>query len=171
MSVGEEVRDHPRFPGDRLRAQIEAVLAGWGVPQDVAHSTAAVMVDTDLAGIDSHGIAMLPAYAAALASGEINPAARPHVVRETAVSAVIDAADGLGHPAAAMAMSLAVAKAKATGVGLVVVRHSHHFGAAGPYAAMAADEGLIGLVTTTPARSPSSRPGRRHHSWARIHSR
>jgi LDH2 family malate/lactate/ureidoglycolate dehydrogenase len=75
------------------------------------------------------------------------------------VSAVIDAADGLGHPAAVMGMSLAVAKAKANGVGIVVVRRSHHFGAAGPYATMAAGEGLIGAVATT-ARTISVVPTR-----------
>jgi LDH2 family malate/lactate/ureidoglycolate dehydrogenase len=160
VSAGEHQRgDHPRFPAGLLRDQITAVLTTWGVPPDLADSTAAVMVDTDLAGVDSHGIAMLPSYAAALASGEIRPAARPRVLRETAVSAVIDAGNGLGHPAAAMGMGLAVSKGKATGVGIVVVRRSHHFGAAGPYAAMAADAGLIGLVATT-ARTISVVPTR-----------
>ena len=52
--------EHARFPVGLLRDQIVAVLAAWDVPDDLARATAAVMADTDLAGIDSHGIAMLP---------------------------------------------------------------------------------------------------------------
>jgi LDH2 family malate/lactate/ureidoglycolate dehydrogenase len=47
-----------------------------------------------------------------------------------------------------MAMTLAIEKAKAMGVGVVTVFNSHHFGAAGYYAAMASKEGLIGMVTS-----------------------
>jgi ureidoglycolate dehydrogenase (NAD+) len=42
-------------------------------------------------------------------------------------------------------MELAIKKAKATGMGYVGVKASSHFGAAGYYAVMAAQQGLIGL--------------------------
>jgi LDH2 family malate/lactate/ureidoglycolate dehydrogenase len=81
-------------------------------------------------------------------------------VRETPVTALIDADAGLGHPAAVMGMKLAIDKALAASVGIVCVRNSHHFGAAGYYAALAPKRGLIGLVTsgtrtisTVPTRS------------------
>src|ERR1019366_8990895 len=41
------------------------------------------------------------------------------------------------------------AKARAAGVGISAVRNSLHFGACGFYAKMAADAGLIGMVTTS----------------------
>jgi LDH2 family malate/lactate/ureidoglycolate dehydrogenase len=69
-------------------------------------------------------------------------------VRENIVTALVDADAGLGHPASVFAMELAMAKAKIAGVGVVTVRNSHHFGAAGYYAAMAPREGLIGFVTS-----------------------
>ncbi|MCV2488297.1 Ldh family oxidoreductase [Geodermatophilus sp. YIM 151500] len=138
-----------RFPADLLHRQVTSVLSAWGMPDDLVETTAAVMVDTDLAGIDSHGIQMLTTYETLLRRGELQPAARPAVVRESAVSALVDGRAGLGHPAAAMGMRLAVDKAREAGVGLVGVRNSHHFGAAGHYAAIAADQGMLGLVTTT----------------------
>lgn len=140
---------HPRIPADRLRGQVVAVFTALGVPDDLASSTAEVMVQSDLSGVDSHGIAMLPAYAAALRTGEVHATARPSVVRATGVSVTVDAAHGLGHPAALLGMRSAVARARDAGVGLAVVRRSHHFGAAGPYARIAADVGMIGLITTT----------------------
>jgi LDH2 family malate/lactate/ureidoglycolate dehydrogenase len=138
-----------RFPADLLAEQIRRVLSAWGMPGDLVETTVAVMVDTDLAGIDSHGIQMLTSYESLLRSGELRPAARPEVVRESPVSALIDGRGGLGHPAARMGMELAVRKSGDTGVGLVGVRNSHHFGAAGHYAAIAAEQRMLGLVTST----------------------
>ena len=46
-------------------------------------------------------------------------------------------------------MTLAIAKCRATGLGAVVVRNSGHFGAAGAYAAMAAEAGYLGLATSS----------------------
>jgi LDH2 family malate/lactate/ureidoglycolate dehydrogenase len=46
-------------------------------------------------------------------------------------------------------MELAVEKALASGVGAVSVFNSHHFGAAGYYALLAAEKGCVGLVTSS----------------------
>ena len=95
---------HARIPADRLREQTVAVLTARAVPDDLASPTAEVMRETDLCGVDSHGIAMLPAYAAQLLTGEVHATARPRVIRETGVSLTVDAAHGLGHPAALLGM-------------------------------------------------------------------
>jgi len=91
---------------------------------------------------------MLKDYENSRSKGKLNVKARPHVVKETPVTALVDADAGLGHPAAVMGMKLAVTKAKAMGVGLTSVFNSHHFGAAGYYAALASGEGLVGMVTS-----------------------
>jgi LDH2 family malate/lactate/ureidoglycolate dehydrogenase len=131
-----------------VRAQIAAVLTAWGMEPDAVATTAQVMVETDLAGVDSHGVSMLMDYDASRRRGKLNVKARPRVVRESPVTALVDADAGLGHPASVAAMELAIAKAKAAGVGVVAVRNSHHFGAAGCYAALAPAHGLVGLVTS-----------------------
>ncbi len=118
-------------PCATLRAQIEAILAAWGMPAPTRRITAEAMADTDLLGIDSHGISMLPMYEKLRQAGTLRLAAEPRVVRETPAAAVIDAGAGLGHPAAAMAADLAAEKARALGIGAVGVVNSHHFGAAG----------------------------------------
>jgi LDH2 family malate/lactate/ureidoglycolate dehydrogenase len=136
-------------PEAALRAQIEGVLAAWGMAPELITPTADVMTDTDLAGIDSHGISMLPYYETILARGELDLTAHPAVVRDTAVTALVDARSGLGHPAGVMGMRLAVEKALQVGVGVVSVANSHHFGAAGYYARMATDRGLIGFAASS----------------------
>lgn len=132
----------------QVRSQIVAILESWGMDPEIVRTTAEVMVETDLAGVDSHGVSMLMDYESSKTKGKLNLKAHPRVVKETAVTALVDADAGLGHPAAVMGMKLAIAKAKAMGVGVVSVFNSHHFGAAGYYAALASKEGLVGMVTS-----------------------
>ena len=137
-----------RCAAERVRAQIVSVLESWGMERELVRTAAEVMVETDLAGVDSHGVSMLMDYENSKSKGKLNLKARPHVVKETAVTALVDADAGLGHPAAVMGMKLAIEKAKKMGVGVVSVFNSHHFGAAGYYAALAPKEGLVGMVTS-----------------------
>lgn len=136
-------------PVELVRQQILQLLTRWGMPEDLAVTTSELMAETDLLGIDSHGISMLPAYEAKLRAGTLQIGARPRVVRDTAATALLDGMGGLGYPVAAQAMSLAVDKALTHGVGAVSVRNSHHFGAAGVYARIAVKRGVVGLVTSS----------------------
>jgi LDH2 family malate/lactate/ureidoglycolate dehydrogenase len=131
------------------RKQIEEILLAWGMPAASAASTAEVMAWADLHGIDSHGISLVPGYDTRRRHNRVNIAATPRVVQESPVSALIDGGGGFGHVTGRLAMTIAIAKARAAGVGISAVRNSLHFGACGFYAKMAADAGLIGMVTTS----------------------
>ncbi len=135
-------------PAPRLGRQIETILGAWGMEAAMATATAGVMVDTDLRGIDSHGAAMLIGYEERRDAGRLNMAARLRVVRESPVTALVDADGGLGHHPSLVAMDMAVAKARRMGVAMVAVRNSNHYGAAGAYALRAAEAGLIGITGT-----------------------
>ncbi len=139
----------PRVPVAQARAQIAAVLQAWGMASDLVEPAVDALVYADVSGIDSHGINLLVTYDAQARKGKLNLRARPRVVRESPASALVDADAGIGHPAAVMAMRLAVEKARTTTIAAVSVFNSHHFGAAGYYAAIAARQGMIGLVTCT----------------------
>ncbi len=97
----------------------------------IAAQTAELMIETDLLGIDSHGISMLPHYHKLLKAEKWHPAARAKIVSQTPVIAVIDGCDSLGHATAMLAMQTAIDKAKKLGMGAAAVRNSNHFGAAG----------------------------------------
>jgi LDH2 family malate/lactate/ureidoglycolate dehydrogenase len=107
-----------------------------------------MMTETDLRGVDSHGISMLPTYDGEFRSGRLNMRPLFKTVREGPATALIDADASLGHPVSVHAMNLAVDKCLTTGVAVVSVFNSHHFGAAGCYAKIAADRGAIGMVTS-----------------------
>ena len=129
---------------DRVRRQILNVLHAWGMPADLAETTAEAMAETDLTGVDSHGISMLMMYEGLRRAGQIDLRARPRVLRDAPSLALVDGGANLGHPVAAAAMGLAADKALATGIGAVGARNSHHFGAAGHYARTAAARGVVG---------------------------
>ena len=137
-----------QIPAETIQKQIEAILIAWGVPDEPASQAAEALTDTDLHGVDSHGIGLIPAYDQRRGQGRINADAKPRIEREKAAVAIIDADKSLGHPVSIMAMNLACTKAKETGVALVGVRNSNHFGAAGYYSRLAAKQGMIGMAMT-----------------------
>jgi len=137
-----------RVAAGKIEAQLVSVFEAWGMSSEHAAVTARMMVETDLRGVDSHGISMLPTYDKEFRAGRLNMRPQWKVVRDRPSMARIDADRSLGHPVSAHAMGLAVDKCRATGVGVVAVFNSHHFGAAGCYAKIAADRGVIGMVTS-----------------------
>jgi LDH2 family malate/lactate/ureidoglycolate dehydrogenase len=106
------------------------------------------MVETDLRGVDSHGISMLPTYDQEFRQGRLNMRPVFKTVRDAPAMALVDADASLGHPVSTYAMNLAVDKCLVTGVAVVSVFNSHHFGAAGCYSKIAAERGVIGMVTS-----------------------
>lgn len=132
-----------------LKRQVELVLSAWGMTPDKVDVIADLLVETDLRGIESHGASMLPLYDRMRRAGGLNMTPQPKIVRENAATALMDGDAGLGHPVAVEAMNLAVSKCKEIGIGAVSVVNSHHFGATGLYAEMAARKGAIALVTSS----------------------
>ena len=136
------------YPVDVVRKQTLDILLAWGMSEAHATTTADLMTETDLRGVDSHGISMLPSYEKQRELRQVNMRPVFKTVRETPVMALIDADASIGHPAAAYGMNLAVDKALQMGVGVVSVFNSNHFGAAGCYSKIAAERGCLGMVTS-----------------------
>ena len=136
-------------PYERHRAQLKAILLSWGMPEENAEVTADILSWADLHGVDSHGMSMIPGYDRHRRNGRAKMDARPTIVRETPVSALVDGGAGLGHVPAHFAMQVAIDKAKQAGMAIAAVRNSAHFGATGYYTLMAAKQGLIGMACTS----------------------
>ena len=53
-----------RVPAKHIHAQLVSVLGAWGMSDAHAETTAEMMVETDLRGVETHGVSnMLRAYA------------------------------------------------------------------------------------------------------------
>jgi LDH2 family malate/lactate/ureidoglycolate dehydrogenase len=136
------------YPVDVVCTQTREILLAWGMSEEHAATTADLMTETDLRGVDSHGISMLPSYEKQRELKQVNMRPVFKTRRETPTMALVDADASIGHPAAHYGMSLAVDKALKTGVGVVSVVNSNHFGAAGCYSKIASERGCIGMVTS-----------------------
>ena len=120
----------------------------FGFSEGEANIIQDVLLTSDLYGIESHGMQRMVRYHKCIEKGMIKLDAKPEIVFETPVSAVIDAHDAMGQLVGHQAMELAIAKAKTSGMGVVSVRNSNHYGIAGYYAKMACKEGLMGFSCT-----------------------
>src|SRR3989304_155462 len=81
----------------QIRRQLGSVLRAWGMSDPHADTTAEVMLETHLRGVDSHGISMLPTYDREFRSGRLNMRPVFKTVREGPAVALIDADASLGH--------------------------------------------------------------------------
>lgn len=136
------------FSYETLKNFCEAAFEKLGFCREDSRQITDVLLLSDLYGIESHGMQRLVRYHKGIEKGLIKIDAKPEVVFETPVSAVIEGHDGMGQLNGCFAMKKAIEKAKTSGVGIVSVRNSNHFGIAGYYAKMACDEGLIGFAMT-----------------------
>lgn len=150
------------FSYEKLLAFAAEVFESIGCPEAEAHIAAQNLVEADLRGIDSHGVARLSGYVRLWKAGRVNPKPQVRVVRETPSTATVEGDAGLGLVVAHYAMEWALEKAEAVGSGWVAVRNSNHFGIAGRYALMAAARDCIGWAMTnaSPLVAPTHGTGR-----------
>jgi len=137
-----------RYTYEQLNTFCMDAFVKFGFNKDEARIITDVLLLSDLYGIESHGMQRLVRYHKGIEKGLIKIDAKPEIVHETPVSAVIDAHDAMGQLVSHQAMELAIEKAKKTGMAIVSVRNSNHFGIAGYYAKMACDQGLMGMAMT-----------------------
>ena len=146
-----------RCPPQPLQEFAERVFRALGAEEDVAAEVARHLIAANLAGHDSHGVLRIPQYVAQVDRGALLPAARPRIVRETAVTALVDAGRGFGHFSTVYALDWAAARAGEHGLAAAAIRESTHIGRVGTYTERAAARGLIALVTvgsTGPGAGP-----------------
>lgn len=133
---------------DKLHEFCIEAFEKFGFTNEESEIITDVLLAADLYGIESHGTQRLVRYHKGIEKGLIKVDAKPEVVFETPISAVIDGHDGMGQLIGKHAMEIAIKKAKESGFGIVTVRNSNHYGIAGYYAKMACDQGLLGFSVT-----------------------
>jgi LDH2 family malate/lactate/ureidoglycolate dehydrogenase len=137
-----------RYSVKTIEALTREVFEKLGFTESEAAQITDVLLLADLYGIRSHGTQRLIRYHKAIERKSVRVEAKPEIVFETPVSAVIDGHSGMGQLISVYAMEKAIEKAKTVGMAFVTVRNSNHFGIAGYYAKMACDKGLIGMTVT-----------------------
>ena len=143
----------PDVPSEQLRTIGSRLLQAAGASEDEGATVARHLVGANLAGHDSHGIILVPTYIERIRRDHIVPGSRIEVVRETPNTTVVDGHWGFGYVVSEWAMELTISKAKTRGVAAATVFRQSHVGRLADYPIMAANAGLIGLMTADSGRS------------------
>jgi len=130
-----------------LQQRVMAMLLSCGMSGTHAESTAEALVTTDAMGVFTHGTKLLPGYIKKLQGGGYQATAEPRIEREGPAWAIIDSQSSLGQVGSLFAIRQAMQKARQFGIAYVGLRNTGHIGAAGYFAALAAREGFIAMVT------------------------
>jgi LDH2 family malate/lactate/ureidoglycolate dehydrogenase len=138
-----------RIRDETLRDFCDELLKSVSVPAAHAFVVADSLVASNLRGVDSHGIELLPGYIQQLRKGGVNGAAIGTVVSESGGSLLYDGQNGLGQVVSLACCDHAVRLARLHGISIVVARNSHHFGAAAYWSQKIAAGGCIGISLST----------------------
>jgi LDH2 family malate/lactate/ureidoglycolate dehydrogenase len=141
--------DVVRVPAESLRQVVAGVFEKMGVSPEDAAEGADVLVQTDLRGVETHGVSnMLRVYVQYYNEGTLKARPNWRIVRESPATATIDADHGLAVILGPKAMRIAMDKARKVGVGVVTMHDAGHSGALGHHAMLAAKEDMVGMVAT-----------------------
>jgi LDH2 family malate/lactate/ureidoglycolate dehydrogenase len=138
----------PIYTYEYLKNFTNAIFRKIGCPDDQSSLATDVLLNADLRGIDSHGIARLSGYVRLWEAKRVNATPQIKIVHESPSTAVVDGDSGLGLVVAPFAMEVAIRKAMVAGTGWVAVKNSNHFGIAGHHAMMALQHDMIGMAMT-----------------------
>ena len=146
----------PTVSADRLRDIASQLLQGAGASEEEASIISRHSIGANLAGHDSHGIIAIPTYIDRIKRGHIVPGAPFEVLRETPTTTVVDGHWGFGYVVSERAMQTTIDKARQSGVAATTVFRQSHIGRVGDYPIMAANSGMIGLMTADSGRAAKS---------------
>ena len=148
----------PCYSPASLIAWGRQLLGRAGMRDDIAEDVASILVDGDMMGHTTHGLALLPGYLNELARGTMARAGEPDVTR---ARAAVQAWDGRRLPGPWLtlrALDAAMSMASQCGSGTVVIRRSHHIAALAAYARRAADRGMMAIIQCSDPSTHSVAP-------------
>jgi len=135
-----------RVDAEQLAASVADIFTALGIVRGDAALVAHDIVAADLEGVASHGVMLVPMYVDRILQGSVSNKRLGDVVSDNKTAIVIDAGNALGQLTAHQAVHLAVARAKELGMASVAVRNGFHFGTAGRYARLMAEQDCVGIV-------------------------
>jgi len=135
-----------------------ALLRAAGMQAAHAKDVAEILVEGDLLGHTTHGLALLAPYLAEIESGSLRTAGSYRVVNERGASALWDGERLPGPWLTLRAVDDAAERALRYGTGTVVIRRSHHIACLAAYLPRATDRMLVVLLSCSDPNSASVAP-------------
>ena len=119
-----------------------------GMDEQDAQTTARVLVTTDSWGTFTHGTKQLRGLLKNFRDSRMHVDAHAELISEGPGWVAYDGRHSMPQVSSVQAVSAIISKAAVVGIAVATIRNSGHYGAAGYYANLAAEQGMIGLSMT-----------------------
>lgn len=133
-------------------------LGAVGLAAERSRNVARILVEGEMMGHDTHGLALLPSYVEELESGAMRKEGEPEVLSNGPAVSVWDGRYLPGPWLTASALDEASRKARNVGTGAVSVRRSHHLACLQAYLPAITERGQMAMVTCSDPRAASVAP-------------
>lgn len=147
-----------RYPCAALMQFATTLLERAGLDGALARDVAEVLVEGDLLGHDTHGLALLAPYLAEIEKGGMTRTGTYDVLNGRGASAVWDGKRLPGPWLVLRAMDAATRMAREHGTGTIVIRRSHHIACLAAYLKRATDQGLVMELSCSDPNTASVAP-------------
>ena len=137
----------PRYRAKDLRAFAIALLRHAGLAEERAVAVAEVLLEADLFGHTTHGLAMLSNYLRELAEGRMAREGEPVTLADRGAALTWDGGRLPGPWLTRQAIAVARARLEEHPVVTVLIQRSHHIGCLQVYLEPVAADGLVILLT------------------------
>ncbi|MCX8188324.1 MAG: Ldh family oxidoreductase [Nitrososphaeria archaeon] len=131
---------------DELKFLCEKIFLAVGADEEEAKIVSESLVESNLLGVDSHGVMRVPDYVKMVKEGRIRVRAEIKVVKDKGATVLVDGGFGFGQVIARKAANLALERANSLGVGVVGIVRSNHIGRLGEYTTFIAEHDMIGIM-------------------------
>ncbi len=136
----------------------DQLLQKAGLPSDMAKAVADVLLEGDLLGHTTHGLALLAPYLTELEAGKMRKEGQPLVVSDFPAAVTWDGLRLPGPWLVLQAIDLASQRARTQGTCSVVIRRSHHIACLAAYHQRVTDAGLMLLLHCSDPNAASIAP-------------
>src|SRR5882757_536354 len=136
-----------RYSASELTMFAAALLARAGLEDEKARVVAGTLVEGDLLGHNTHGLALLAGYLADLEKGAMTKTGEPRIIADFPAAVTWDGNRLPGPWLVRRALDLATERAKKNGTCTVAIRRSHHIACLASYLQRVADQGLMVILT------------------------
>lgn len=138
-----------RIPAEILRRFAGRLLQAAGLEEDKARDVADVLVEGDLLGHDTHGLALLASYVRELRSGSMTASGAPEVISDRKAALCWDGRRLPGPWLVREGMRVLEPRAREYGSATLVIRRSHHIACLAAYLLQAAEQGLVMVLASS----------------------
>lgn len=148
----------PLYDAAALADFADALLTRSGMAPQLARTVAQTLVDGDLLGHDTHGLALLASYVREVEAGNMRHEGAPLVVSDKPAAVLWDGQYLPGPWLVHQGIDLLLPRARELGSATLVIRRSHHIACLAVYMMRALEEGMLAVLACSDPNSASVAP-------------